>query len=160
MVTDISVISMARSDCINYVVRGHHIYKDIWTPVIGEELTCRKEFGNIHDLHAVAIIRGGNVVGHVPCTISMPCSVFIRRGGVIRCVITGHRQYSLDLERGGLDVPCKFKFESSQNAIDQLLEKIRDAPVDSSVPTSITSCSNRSLHNSKFYTTRTMQFAS
>ena len=56
MATDISVISMVRSDCINYVVREHHIYKDIWTPVIGEELTCRKEFGNIHDLHAVAVI--------------------------------------------------------------------------------------------------------
>ena len=66
---------MERSDCINSVVCGHHIYKDIWTSVIGEELTCRKEFGNIHDLHAVAVIHGGSVVGHVPCTISMPCSV-------------------------------------------------------------------------------------
>jgi len=147
---------MERSNCINTVVRGHHVYKDIWTPVIGEELACRKEFGNIHDLHAVAVIRGGNVVGHVPRTISMPCSVFIRRGGVIRCVITGHRQYSLDLERGGLDVPCKLKFEGSQKSIDQLLEKIRSAPVDSSVPTSITNCSNQSPHNSMFYTTCTV----
>ena len=63
--------SMERSDCINSVVHGHHIYKDIWTSVIGEELTCRKEFGNIHDLHAVAVIRGGSVVGHVPRTILM-----------------------------------------------------------------------------------------
>jgi len=94
MATDISIISMARSDFINYVVRGHHIYKDMWTPVIGEELTCRKQFGNIHDLHAVAVIRGSNMVSHVPRTISMPCSVFIRRRGVIRCVIKGHRQYS------------------------------------------------------------------
>ena len=71
---------------------------------------------------------------------------------MIRCIITGHRQYSLDLERGGFDVPCKLKFEGSQNSIDQLLEKIRSAPVDSqrgSVPTSITS--NQSQQNSKLY---------
>ena len=78
MVTD---TSMEHSDhCINSVVRGHHVYKDIWTPEIGEELTCRREVGNIHDLHAVAVICGRNVVGHVPRTKSMPCNVFIRRG--------------------------------------------------------------------------------
>jgi len=105
--------------CINSVVRGHHIYKDIWTPEIGEELTCRREVGNIYDLHAVAVIRGNAIVGHVPHTISMPCNVFIRRGGVIHCIITGHRQYSLDLERGGLDVSCKLQFEGShQNSVD------------------------------------------
>ena len=25
------------------VVRGHHVYKDIWTPVIDEELAIKKE---------------------------------------------------------------------------------------------------------------------
>ena len=35
---------------------------------------------NIHDLHAVAILRGGDVVGHVPHMISTPCNVFIRQG--------------------------------------------------------------------------------
>ena len=56
------------------------------------------------------------------------------------------------LERRGLDVPCKLKFEGSQKSIDQLLEKIRSAPVDSqcgSVPTSITS--NQPQQNSKLY---------
>ena len=41
--------------CINSVVRGHYIYKDIWMPEIREELMCQKEVGNIHDLHAVAV---------------------------------------------------------------------------------------------------------
>ena len=46
---------------INYekksVVRGHHIYKSIWTPAIGEELLLEVEDGNKHDKHAVASER-------------------------------------------------------------------------------------------------------
>lgn len=38
-------------------------------PEIGEELTCVREVGNIHDLHTVAILCDSNVVGHVPHTI-------------------------------------------------------------------------------------------
>ena len=63
-------------------------------PTIGEELVCQREVGNIYDLHTVAILRGGNVVDHVPRTISTPCNVFIRKGCVITCIILGHRQYS------------------------------------------------------------------
>ena len=51
---------------------------------IGEELVCRREVGNIYDLHAVAILHGGDVVDYVPHTISTPCNAFIRKG----CVIT------------------------------------------------------------------------
>ena len=28
------------------VIRGHHAYKDIWTPIVGEELMCQRELGN------------------------------------------------------------------------------------------------------------------
>ena len=48
------------------VVRGHHVYKAIWTPVIGEELSLRAEDNNEHDNHAVAVLKGRNVIGHVP----------------------------------------------------------------------------------------------
>ena len=36
------------------VVRGHHVYKYIWTPGIGEELSVEKEPGNLHDSFAVS----------------------------------------------------------------------------------------------------------
>ena len=52
MDTDGSLTTRSHAYCINSVVCGHHVYKDIWTPEIGEELTCRREVGNIHDLHA------------------------------------------------------------------------------------------------------------
>ena len=47
--------------------------------MIGEELVCQREVGNIYDLHAVAILHEGDVVDHVPRTISTPCNVFIRK---------------------------------------------------------------------------------
>ena len=80
MVTDGSLTTHSHTYCINSVVHGHHIYKDIWTPEIREELTCQRETENIHDLQAVAILCGGDVVGHVPHMISTPCNVFIRQG--------------------------------------------------------------------------------
>ena len=32
------------------VIRGHQIYKEIWTPIIGECVECVPETGNGHDL--------------------------------------------------------------------------------------------------------------
>ena len=43
------------------------------------------------------------IVGHVPRTISVPCGLFLKKGGTILCVVTGPRQpqarYSRDLEK-------------------------------------------------------------
>jgi len=61
----------------------------------------------------VAIIENDTIVGHVPRTISVPCDLFLKKGGTISCVVTGPRQYSTDLEQGGLDVPCKLIFSGS-----------------------------------------------
>ena len=35
-------------------IRGFHVYKPTWTPVIGEELTAERESGNSEDQFAVA----------------------------------------------------------------------------------------------------------
>ncbi len=37
------------------VVRGHLVYKDIWTPSIGDVLVAKKERRNGHDRCAVAL---------------------------------------------------------------------------------------------------------
>ena len=36
------------------VIRGYHVYKDIWVPIIGEILFCEQEPGNEEDRFAVA----------------------------------------------------------------------------------------------------------
>ena len=52
------------------------MYKSIWAPAFGEALACKVEFGNIHDLSAVAVHKPGvgessfETVGHVPRKIS------------------------------------------------------------------------------------------
>ena len=94
------------------IICGYHEYQLIWeVPVIGEELSCSRELGNSHDPYAVAVkkeIEGEErFVGHVPRQISAICSLFIRRGGTIRCTVTGSRRYSADLPQGGLNIPAK-----------------------------------------------------
>ena len=49
-------------------VRGHHVYCDVWTPVINEVLTLRREPESLYSAFAVAITKGGEVVGHIPET--------------------------------------------------------------------------------------------
>ena len=41
---------------VSSVVRGHHIYKAIWTPFVGEELVVKTEDENEFDRHAVAVV--------------------------------------------------------------------------------------------------------
>ena len=38
----------------------------VWTPVVNEELSCRREEGNASDSYAVAFIKSGVIVGHMP----------------------------------------------------------------------------------------------
>ena len=51
---------------VEAMIRGHHVYKEIWIPVEGEILSCMREVGNSHDPMAVAVKKGSDVVGHVP----------------------------------------------------------------------------------------------
>lgn len=102
------------------VVRGYHVYKDVWTAAIGEELVCKRERGNSHDIYAVAVKKDGAVVGHLPRKIARVSSLFLRRGGTIRCKVLGARQYSADLEQGGLEIPCLLLFKGTQNEITKL----------------------------------------
>ena len=89
---------MADSVTIESCVCGYHYYQDVWAPVIGEELECEQEPGNVYDRYAVA---GGIVIGHVPRRISVLCYLFLRKGERIISRIIGNRRYSYDLAQGG-----------------------------------------------------------
>ena len=39
------------------VIEGHHIYKAIWMPTIGEELSVQSRNDNKHNEHVVAVIK-------------------------------------------------------------------------------------------------------
>ena len=75
------------------VVRGHHCYKRIWRPLIGEQLALRYEEDNDHDRRAVAVIKDDAVVGHMAhaqehsCTASF--AFFIVMAGRPVCSAVG-----------------------------------------------------------------------
>ena len=92
------------------VIRGHHIYKDVRTPVIDQEMICQRELGNLRDPFAVSLVKGTTIVGHVPRKISVICLMFLQTGGIINCSVINSRQYWKDLVQGRLEVLCQLKF--------------------------------------------------
>ena len=106
-------------------VRGYHVYQAIWTAAIGEELVCVREPTNAVDRYAVAVVRSGTVIGHLPRRISKICSLFLRRGGSIHCRVSGSRRYSADLLQGGLEIPCNLKFKAKVKEIKKLKRHLK-----------------------------------
>ena len=106
-------------------VRGYHVYKSIWTPVIGKELQCMRDVGNVIDRYAVGVYKNNILVGHVPQKISTLSLLFLRRGGLITCRITGRRRRSIDLPQGGLEIPCILVYRGTEKEIQKLLKIYR-----------------------------------
>ena len=97
------------------VVRGHHIYKVLWTPLVGEVLPVDVEENNVHDPNAVAVRKTGVIVGHVPRVTSRTVWYFVRRGGAVWCEVTGSRK-----KGNGLEVPCTYTFSGPNKLVKKL----------------------------------------
>ena len=54
------------------------MYKQIWRPLVGEELATEPEPGNSEDSFAVSVVKAGVVVGHLPRQHSRIFWYFIR----------------------------------------------------------------------------------
>ena len=69
---------------------GYHMYSTIWTPVLGELLSCKSELDNTEDRYIVIVCKVNNIiVGHIPKKISFLCAVFIKRVcGTIQCIVS------------------------------------------------------------------------
>ena len=102
------------------VVRGHHVYKEAWRPVIGQLLPVFSEPNNRHDRRAVAIYLDGVVVGHVPREISKVFWFFLKHNGKIMCEITGRRKCG-----NGLEVPCAYKLKGSSSMVEKAKKLLR-----------------------------------
>lgn len=86
-------------------VTGHHVYKEVWTPVIGEKVRFCREPENPHDRYAVAAYKDEKIVGHIPRTISKPCFFAILAGAKLKATVSGARQ---NTRNNGLEVPVKY----------------------------------------------------
>ena len=105
----------AESFTLESVVRGHHIYKRMWTPMLDERLQIEIEKDNRNDARAVAVQKGGMVVGHLPRETVKIVWFFLRRGSSGWCEITGRRKKGI-----GLEVPCVYTFSGPHKLVKKL----------------------------------------
>ena len=49
---------------VESVVRGYHVYKEDWSPNIGDRFGVEVEETNIHDRYAVAVVVNDHIMGH------------------------------------------------------------------------------------------------
>ena len=99
------------------IVHGHHIYKQIWTPFLGEKLQIGIEEDNSSDARAVAVRKGVVVVhvGHLPRETARIVWYFLKRGDDGWCEITGRRK-----KGKGLELPCVYTFSVSHKLAKKL----------------------------------------
>ena len=108
--------------------RGFHVYMDIWNPVIGEILKCKREPTNEVNKHAVAIMCSDSlgkesVVGQIPHNISKFSSMFLTIPSTAIVVeVLGKR-----VNRGsgyGLEIPVKYRYYGQEKLIQWLAKKL------------------------------------
>ena len=104
---------------VESVIRGHHVYKHIWTPLSGEELALERELHNPHDRYATTIMKDGVIVGRVPRELSKLFWNFLTNGGVTTCEVTGPRK-----KGKGLEVPCAYKMSGSEDLVSKFQKSI------------------------------------
>ena len=114
------------------------LYRSVWTPFIGETLSCSRETSNLRDPFAVKVLNTDEIVGHLPKKISSLCSIFLRKGGIITCTVNAEKRYSRDLSQGGLEIPCLLTFEMNDQSliskIKKMLDQCQKQKEDSEVP--------------------------
>ena len=103
-------------------VRGHHVFKSVWTPVVGQLLLqVHAEPRNSHDVYSIAVTLDDAVVGHLPREFSHVAFYFLQHRGHITCEITGSRRLS-EVHNKGLVVPCLYTFWGKTAIIKRLVE--------------------------------------
>ena len=100
-------------------VRGHHVYCNVWTPVVNKVLTLKREPDNSVSVHTVALTRDGEIAGHIPYAIARVVLFFLARGGHSgSCVVIGPPvNCGVQL---GVEVPCLYKLYGRQEYVQRL----------------------------------------
>ena len=88
-------------------ITGHHIYKKIWSPKIGEELVVLKEEGNKVDRTAVGVFKGATLVGHVPRSDKATVRNWLQMG-IVTATVIGKRE---NKRKNGLEVPAMYELK-------------------------------------------------
>ena len=129
-------ISFVKLYCCEFetVARGHHIYKRVWKPVIGEKLSCkndRREEAKLYDDFAIVIYKSihstgssqpsEELVGHLPIELSFLLYNFLELDGCsLQFSPTGAR-----FLEDGLVVPGRYSaFSKNKKLVDILYKEL------------------------------------
>ena len=124
----IPVIVKASTEIGTYV-KGYHVYKNIWEPIVNEELEAGMEPDNAMDKYAVCVKRNTSIVGHLPLDknrkLAKMISYFLRadQDAEWKVVITG-KEVNLG-DGNGIQVLCKLKISSPRKMVEILCENIQ-----------------------------------
>ena len=110
-------------------IKGHHVYKDIWTPKQGEYLDVRCEPENLVDKYAVCVKNGNEtIVGHLKKgktgRFAKTIFYFLRSHPEAKCTakVTGKRCNLGDGE--GLQVPCSLHITGLKKCVSVLTQQL------------------------------------
>lgn len=98
-------------------LRGYHVYQEIWTPIVGERLHCRRERNNRHDRYAIAAhtkLPGSiieSIVGHLPKELFRITYYIIEHGTRVSARVISAHQRKSPIIKGGLEIPIEVTVE-------------------------------------------------
>ena len=110
---------------------GHHVYKDIWKPVLGEELDVSMEPNNIKDKYAVSVHQKGksDVIAHLPlgrsAKLAKKIYFFLRASSYNLCKAVVSAEKAVNQKDDlGMKVPCCLEFISEEKYLNILKETL------------------------------------
>lgn len=114
---------------INAFVMGYHVYKNNWTPSVGDELQGFMEPTNKLDKYAVAVkTDDGELIGHLPLGKSGKFAkivfYFLKTNKDHHCKITVTGKAINAGDGLGMKVPCQLFFLAEEKFINILQEKL------------------------------------
>ena len=94
-------------------IRGFHVYKEVWKPILRERLNLSHERKNFHYRYAIAAYKrlpgqlADSIIGHLPREISRPTLCFLLRGGVVFAEVIKTTHTRSLFVQGGLEILVK-----------------------------------------------------
>ena len=112
---------------IEAFVMGHHVYKQTWTPFVGEKLDAAMQPSNIKDKYAVAIFQRGRnkVIGHLPLgKFAKTIFYFLKAAKENRCQIIVLGKVVNKNDGLEMKVPSRLIFTAEKKYIEILKERL------------------------------------
>ena len=120
----IPVIVKASTEIDTYV-KGQHAYKNIWQPIVNEELETEMEPDNVMDKYAVRVKKNTSIPLGKNGKFAKMILYFLRADQDAECkVVIIDKQISVD-DVDGMQVPCKLKISGPRKMVEILCKSIQ-----------------------------------